>query len=87
MNFVSLGIFRNQSLGLPGARFWWYYDDQLAHWLSRFFSPFGSIPVELYGRGRRSFRFCKIPRKITIPMLRPIIEFLLIMNIINGFAI
>ena len=24
-------------------------------------------------------------RKITVPMLRPIIEFLLIMNIINGF--
>ena len=47
-----------------------------------------SIPVELYESAEvdGASAFVKF-RKITIPMLRPIIEFLLIMNIINGFQL
>ena len=92
--FVSLGIFQEpvNFLGLPGpARFVvimminWKYIGYHAVFFS---AGITSIPVELYESAEvdGASAFVKF-RKITIPMLRPIIEFLLIMNIINGFQL
>ena len=92
--FVSLGIFQEpvNFLGLPGpARFVvimminWKY---IGYHAVLFSAGITSIPVELYESAEvdGASAFVKF-RKITIPMLRPIIEFLLIMNIINGFQL
>ena len=90
--FVSLGIFQEPvNLRITRLRFVvimminWKYIGYHAVFFS---AGITSIPVELYESAEvdGASAFVKF-RKITIPMLRPIIEFLLIMNIINGFQL